>query len=462
MERPSARGQHRPDHRAGHRDRRHRAGDQPDHDARDGDRPADQEEPAARHEEADHEDDDTGHDHDDRTRHPSLDRLRRSLLEPALTDGVVLQALVERRHVLAELGQQIGLDVPVAAERPETAQHVLLGRGDRASGVPGPVCLGHRVRIGYVGLDAEGGQAEHPRLLAEREQPAAGEVEQRGRQRATRSAALADQCARRRREVRRRCRKVDRRRVQIGRITSVPPPRRDRPAREQQERHGRPDQADDGVQLARRLEPGGVFRGGVGIDPRQRRREGAVQIPRPEQRQHLVLEDGLPLLVRQERRPIPGSGVQLDLPVDERWIEIEQDDQAVVEALATHAPLVHERPGVPLRLLLRHAGVDDLAVDDDLRAGAVLDGVDRGLRRADRLRAEHPGVVVDRLILDRVGKRRAAGHVRCSGGSRCAEHGGDGEQRDDRRRPGPRSHRRAGHRRPPLALGGSVEAVPIR
>ena len=87
----------------------------------------------------------------------------------------------------------------------------------------------------------------------------------------------------------------------------------------------------------------------------------------------------------------------------EARVEVEEDDEAVVEALPADAPLVDQRLGVAVGLLGRDAVVDDLGVDDDLGAGPLLDRVDRRLGRGDRLRREDAGVVVDRPVDLRVG-----------------------------------------------------------
>ena len=71
------------------------------------------------------------------------------------------------------------------------------------------------------------------------------------------------------------------------------------------------------------------------------------------------------------------------------------------------APLVDEGGGVRLRLLGRDARRHELRVDDDLGAGPALDPVDRLLELLDRGLAEHARLVVHRLVVDRVGKRRA-------------------------------------------------------
>ena len=62
----------------------------------------------------------------------------------------------------------------------------------------------------------------------------------------------------------------------------------------------------------------------------------------PQVRQHVVLVDGLPLAVGEVGRGIAGSGVQLHLAVALALLEVEQDGKAVIEALATDAPLVDE------------------------------------------------------------------------------------------------------------------------
>ena len=69
-----------------------------------------------------------------------------------------------------------------------------------------------------------------------------------------------------------------------------------------------------------------------------------------EQRQHVVLEDLLALPVAQERRLIARPREQLDLAVARvAAMEVVEDDQPVVEALAADAPLVHERRARPPR-----------------------------------------------------------------------------------------------------------------
>ena len=75
-----------------------------------------------------------------------------------------------------------------------------------------------------------------------------------------------------------------------------------------------------------------------------RHEQRPVEVAALEQRQHLVLVDRLAVRVRQELGPVPGAGVQLDLAVaGVVGVEVEQDHEAVVEALAADAPLVHQR-----------------------------------------------------------------------------------------------------------------------
>ncbi len=66
-------------------------------------------------------------------------------------------------------------------------------------------------------------------------------------------------------------------------------------------------------------------------------------------RQHVVLEDRLAVLVGQVRRPVAGRRIQLDLAVALAVVEVEQDREAVIEALAADAVLVDERDRRPLR-----------------------------------------------------------------------------------------------------------------
>ena len=115
------------------------------------------------------------------------------------------------------------------------------------------------------------------------------------------------------------------------------------------------------------LEPGGVLRRGGRVDLLERDAERPVEVGVPQVREHVVVEDRLALGVGQERRLETGRGVELDLAVLERRVDVEEDRQPVIEAAPADAPLVDERAGARLGLLGGDAVVDELGVDDDLR-----------------------------------------------------------------------------------------------
>ena len=108
----------------------------------------------------------------------------------------------------------------------------------------------------------------------------------------------------------------------------------------------------------------------------------------------------------------------------ERRVEVEEHDHPVVEPGPPDAPLVDERAGARLGLLRGHAVVDDLAVDGDLGAGPLLDGVDGRLglgdgrrRRTRRRSRRRPGPRPGRGTADRaVGRRPVARVARGSPG----------------------------------------------
>ena len=79
-----------------------------------------------------------------------------------------------------------------------------------------------------------------------------------------------------------------------------------------------------------------------GVHPLERHGQRAVEIGRLEVGQHVVLVDRLALTVRQERLLEAGTRVQLDLAVPQVRLHVEEDHEAVVEALASDAPLVHQ------------------------------------------------------------------------------------------------------------------------
>ena len=94
----------------------------------------------------------------------------------------------------------------------------------------------------------------------------------------------------------------------------------------------------------------------VGVDLRDCREQRAVEVAAAQERQHVVLVDRLALAVGEVRRGVPRSRVQLDLAVARvALVEVEQDHEPVVDALAADAPLVHEGTGVALGLVGRGA-----------------------------------------------------------------------------------------------------------
>ncbi len=128
-----------------------------------------------------------------------------------------------------------------------------------------------------------------------------------------------------------------------------------------------------------------------------RREDGAVEVAVAEERQHVVLEDRLALLVRQVRHPEAGAGIELDLAVAPALVEVEQDDHPVVEALAPDAPLVDQGNRVLLGQLGRVALGLDLGVDDDLGTRPRLDVAADLLGPRDRGRRQDARRVVDAL-----------------------------------------------------------------
>ncbi len=151
---------------------------------------------------------------------------------------------------------------------------------------------------------------------------------------------------------------------------------------------------------------------GRGVDLAHGRPERAVEIGRAEERDHVLLEDPLAVAVRQVGRLEAGRRVELDLAVLQGRVDVEEDRQAVIEALPPDAPLVDQRPGAHLGLVLGHPEVDELAVDDDLGGRPRLDGVDRPLRVDDGRRREDARVVVDRPVDLRLGERRPGPELR--------------------------------------------------
>ena len=106
-------------------------------------------------------------------------------------------------------------------------------------------------------------------------------------------------------------------------------------------------------------------------------------------------------------------------------LHVEQDDQAVVEALAPDAPLVHECQRVGVGCVEAVALRFDLRVDGYLGSGPNLNRIDRLLGLGDRPGREDARVVVDALTRDgsRVGwARRRRGQRRTGRGQEQEPH----------------------------------------
>ncbi len=142
---------------------------------------------------------------------------------------------------------------------------------------------------------------------------------------------------------------------------------------------------EDRVEEPEEVELGGVLGRRGRVDLGHRGEQRAVHVAPAQERQHVLVEDLLALLVGQELRAIPGPGVELDLAVARvALVEVVQDHEAVVEARAADAPLVHQLDGALLRLLGGLAAGHLLRVDDDLGAGPLLDRRRSSTRRAAR------------------------------------------------------------------------------
>ena len=346
---------------------------------------------------------------------PAGDDRRRLLREPAPPDDLRLERLVERRDRRAELQEVVGLDVALVVVRHglQAGLGELLRRAERPGVVP-PLA-GERVgiRVGWPGLDADlAADAQQPVLLAERDPAAAREVEHRGGQRPARRLAGEDEDARGRRQRLGWAGHQDRRVVEVDRVAAEAQPRPDGGAGEDDEQERGDEEAEDRVELACPLQGRGVLRRRGRIDLRHRREQRAVEVAAAEERQHVLVEDLLLLGVVEERRPEARAAVQDHLPVLVARVHVEQDHEAVVEALPPDAPLVHQRPGVGVGLLGRPAVLDGLGVDHDL--GAVRCSIWRIVSRdaIDGVRAEDAGGVVDADAVLRLGEGRSRGERR--------------------------------------------------
>ena len=276
--------------------------------------------------------------------------LRWLLPEPAHLQGVGFERLVEVVDRFAELEQLGGIDVAVLArcQRAEAAVGELFGRTEVPDGISRAKGLCRCVTGRWFELNPDLPlEAEHLALLSEGDEAPTGQVEHRGRQRSARWSAGHDERGRGGREVTRRAGHVNRRIVEIVGVATVAQPGEDRAPDQAEEDDRGTDEAHRGIDLAGGLEPGGMFGRGIGVDPLEGDQQGAVQVRGLEPRQHVFVEDPLLLTVVQERRAIARAAVQLDLAVDEARVQVEEDDEAVVEALPADAPLIHEGLGVP-------------------------------------------------------------------------------------------------------------------
>ena len=174
--------------------------------------------------------------------------------------------------------------------------------------------------------------------------------------------------------------------------------------------------SQDGVADARRLELPGVVGRHLGVHRAQRRQQRQVEVAFAQEGQHDALEDGLALVLAHVRGLEAGARLEADRAVLAVRLHVEEDDQPVVEAGPAHAPLVAERLGVGRRLLVADARLG-LRVDDDLGAGAGLDGLDDRRRLGLGLLREDARLVVDDDARDRV----RVGRPGCAGAARADE-----------------------------------------
>ncbi len=308
-------------------------------------RPAEELQAVARQARADGDRCDADDQDDRRPGTPAPDDLGGLLAEPALVHDMLLELLVELGGVRPELRDLVGLDEALGADPLELPEGKLLGRGQGPTRClcPLPVAVGvHPDR--RPGLDADlATEPEQAAFLAEREQPPAGKVEQGSRQGPAGGLAVEDERARRCRQLGRRCGDVDRGVVEVFGIAAVPEPRPGAPCDEAEEHDRRADQAHRGVELAGALEPCGVLGRRRRVDLLESRAQCPVQISPRESRDHVLVEDPLALAVVEVGGAVSGRRVELDLAVDERGVDVEQDGEAVVEALPPHAPLVDQR-----------------------------------------------------------------------------------------------------------------------
>ena len=137
-----------------------------------------------------------------------------------------------------------------------------------------------------------------------------------------------------------------------------------------------------------------------GVDRPHGREQGPVGVALPQERQHVLLEDGLASLDAEVHGPVRPVRVQLDMPMAAVRRQVEEDDEGIADRGAADGPLPDERGRIGLRLLDGVALGLDLQVDDDTRAGALLDGFDGRLERGDRVVLKDRGMVIHRDPVD--------------------------------------------------------------
>ena len=240
---------------------------------------------------------------------PAPDDLGGLLVEPALVHDMVLELLLERRDVGPELRAARRARCSPRSPIPRSFSRAYSSAADRRPARclgPVPSLSGSTRTAGPVSMPTFA-EPEQPLLLAEREQAAAGEVEQGGRQRPARGLAVEDQRAGGGRQLGRRRGDVDRRIVEVLGIAAVPQPRPDRPARRGRgtrsaRRPGRSRRRSG----ARRWSRAACSGRRVRVDLLESREERPVQISLARARQHVVLEDLLALAVVEERGSVAG------------------------------------------------------------------------------------------------------------------------------------------------------------
>ena len=224
-------------------------------------------------------------------------RLGFSTTQPPLTT-MVLELRVELRHARSELGQLVRLDEACSpSPGAQAARSAYSSAGPMGlARVARPLRLLDRVARSRRRLHADlVRQPEQALLLAEREQPARGEVEHRGRQGAPRERPSMTNAPDAGGQVRRRRRHEDRRVVEVDRVLAVSPPGEEGPAGQPEEDDRRADEPEHGVDLASGLErwaSSGVAAASILCMATFSAPSKSASL---EERHHVVLEDRLPL-----------------------------------------------------------------------------------------------------------------------------------------------------------------------